>query len=204
MSINLIPLALQRRQHQRRRLRVWAVVLAVAVGILAIPIGLDWSRRANAKQLRVKAAGLEHSQSQVQTEWDTMRRDLEETQAHIERADALRSKRAWSAMVILIASKVPADVWLTKIATDPVQPAAQAKPRAAGGLTKPREPEEILTIDAPTKIKIDGYAPRATEPLTLVRNLRATGVFTTVSLLRSSLETRDGGNYFHFSLVCEW
>ncbi len=209
MNINLIPAAAQRQQHQRKRLRLWAGVLTVAAGILTIPIGLDWSRKAHAKELRIRAADLDRTQTQVKSEWNTVFSEVEETQAHIERAEALRSKRAWSALVTLIAANVPADVWLTTIATDPARPSPQAKQRAVTapapakpGATKPKE--ESLTIDAPTKIKIEGYAPHAAEPLTLVRSLQATNVFKTVSLLRSSLEAQEDGAYFHFSLLCEW
>lgn len=204
MNINLIPAPVRRRQAQRRRLRTWSIAITVAAGTLMIPIGLDWSRRATAKQLRADTAALEANHTSALAEWDTIHREVEETQAHLERADALRSKRAWSAMVTLIAAHVPRDAWLTTIATDPAQPTVMpAAPGAASAEPTAKSPE-TLTIDAPTTIKIEGYAPGAAEPFSLVRSLQATNVFKKVYLLRSSLETTEDGAYFHFNLVCEW
>ncbi len=204
MNINLIPESEQRRRLQRARLRLWMIVLTSAAAILVIPIGLDWSRRANAMQLRAKIETLDTIRRQVQSECHVAEREVKETQAQIERADALRSKRAWSAMVTLIAANVPADVWLTAIATDPPRPAPSVVSRRVRTQTPPPEEEENLTIEAPTKIIIEGYAPRAAEPFTFIRNLQDTQVFDTVSLLRSSLEPLEDGPYFRFSLVCEW
>lgn len=204
MDINLIPVSEQRRRHQRARLRLWAIILASAAATLIIPIGLDWSRRANAMQLREETAELDSVRKQVQSECRLAELEVKDTQAQIERADALRSKRAWSALVTLIAANVPADVWLTTIATDPARPTPSVSVRRGSTRATPPLEEENLTIDAPTKIIIEGYAPRAAEPFTFIRNLQATNVFDTVSLLRSSLEPLEDGPYFRFSLVCEW
>ena len=61
-----------------------------------------------------------------------------------------------------------------------------------------------VTIDAPRKINIVGFAPRAEDPITLVSRLKTSGAFQTVTLRWSFLETVEDGLYFRFDIVCEW
>lgn len=204
MHINLVPDSVRHRQRRRARIRTWSVVLTAATAALAMPVGWDWSRQAKAERLLKRDTELNDTRSMLRVEWESSKTEAQKTQSQIERADALRSKRAWSAMLSLIAREVPPNVWLTSVATDPTQPPKHTtKPRATA-MPAAEQDAASITIDAPGKIDIKGFAPRAEDPITLVSNLKASGAFHTVVLKRSFLEPVDDGSYFRFDIVCEW
>jgi len=204
MRLNLIPESVRHRQRRRARIRTWGAILAVATMALAVPAAWDWSRQAKADRLLARATELNNTRSMMRIEWESVKAEVRSTRAQIERADALRSKRAWSAMLALIAREVPPHVWLTSVATDPAQPAKQAPTTAPATTADPKQSAAGITIDAPGKINIQGFAPRAEEPITLVQNLKSSGAFRTVVLKRTFLEPVDDGSYFRFDIDCEW
>jgi len=202
MRFNLVPESIRLRQRRRARIRMWGMVLTAATAALAIPVGWDWSRQAKAERLLEQSVKLNRTRSLMRVEWDSIKTEVQATQAQIERADALRSKRAWSAMLALIAREVPPNVWLTSVATDPAQPPKHAV-RPASTATAEQIAASI-TIDGPGTINIQGFAPHAEDPIILVSNLKSSGAFHTVVLRRSSLEPVNDGFYFRFDVVCEW
>ena len=204
MQLNLIPENVCNGYRRRARIRTWGIAFTLATVVLAIPVGWDWSRQAKARRLRVKHAELTATRSATQTEWEHVKREVAKTQAQIERADALRAKRAWSSMLALIARDVPPNVWLVSVATDPAVPPNQAARRVLSPNPAGEPDAASITIDAPSKISIVGFAPHAEDPITLVSNLKASGAFRDVTLRRSFLEPIDDGLYFRFDIVCEW
>ena len=62
----------------------------------------------------------------------------------------------------------------------------------------------MVTIEAPRKLRIAGYAPVAAHPYDIVSSLKETDVFASVALERSEREPVLDGSYFRFELVCEW
>jgi len=204
MNINLIPEKVRNRHKRKMRIRNWAIVFLAATVVLAIPIGWDWSREAKANRLRHRQREQAATRTTMQADWERIKNEVSRTQAQIERADALRSKRAWSSMLALITQAVPEDAWLVTVATDPAMPPIHtAKAAAASGAATQAEAASI-TIDAPSKINIVGYAAHAQDPITLVSSLKASGAFEDVTLTRSFLESMDDGSYFRFDIICEW
>lgn len=204
MHINLVPESIRRRQRRRARIRTWGVVLTAATAALALPVGWDWSGEAKAERLLKRDTKLNNARSVLRVEWESIKTEVQKTQAQIERADALRAKRAWSAMLFLIAREVPPNAWLTSVATDPTQPPKHTANLRATAIPATGQDAASITIDAPGKIDIQGFALRAEDPITLVSNLKASGAFHTVVLKRSFLEPVDDGSYFRFDIVCEW
>ena len=204
MYINLVPDSVRHRQRRRARIRTWCAVLTAATATLAVPVGWDWSRQAKAERLFKRDTELKNTRSMLGVDWESLKIEVQKTQAQIESADALRAKRAWSAMLSLIARAVPPNVWLTSVATDPTQPPKHSARPAPAAMQAAGQDASSITIDAPGKINIRGYAPRNEDPITLVSGLKATGAFHSVVLKRSFLEPVDDGSYFRFDIVCEW
>ena len=61
-----------------------------------------------------------------------------------------------------------------------------------------------MTIDAPRKLRLIGYALNDAQPMEFVTRLKDAQVFQRVTLERSLLETSEEAQRFRFELVCEW
>ena len=205
LSINLIPADVQLTLRRQCHLRRWTVSFAVAGTAMLVVLGADWARRGKASDLRAQ-------DRQFQTELNTARANLKTITAEasqmlvqIERAKALRAKRAWSGMFALLRDCMPDDCWLISIATDPAKPSARAARPAKS--TKPDTEEasrRAVTIDAPRRLRVIGYAPDAAQPHAFVTNLKQTQAFAAVKLESSQRELVLDGSYFRFDLVVEW
>ncbi len=211
ISINLIPESIQLRQARRRQIQRWAVWSGAATLLVSVPLGLEWRHRGEADELDRQNIRLHQELSTIQAELKVVTAAADDLFLQIERADVLRSKRAWSAMLALIASAMPDQCWLASIATDPSAPSAASVHRqaVAGGAgarvdSRSRKPQQPITIDAPRKLRLTGYAANAGDPLVFVANLKDTRVFSRVALERSFREPTRYGSHFRFELVCQW
>ena len=229
VSINLIPETVQRARALRSRINRWAVSVLAAGAVMAIPLCLEWYRRAEADELRMRSEQLQTQLASVRADLQTLNAQANQALVRLERAKALRSKRAWSAMFAMIGRAMPSGCWLTSVATDPATPkqgvvhrSSAPRARATGGhpalalgarisgavsTRSPADgsaPSAPLVIDAPRELKIAGYATDAAEPHQFITNLKAAGVFSRVALERTHREPALGGSYFRFELVCEW
>lgn len=204
--VNFIPEALLRARERRRRARWWTSLGAGALGLLMIPVAAESWRQAQAADLRGESRRLTAELSGLREEVKSLSIESEEVFLQIERAKALRSKRAWSAMLNLIAQAMPANSWLTSVETDPPVPPPNA-PTVAEKLpkdaTSPTGPQTI-TIEAPRRLRITGYAVDSAEPLSFVTELNRSGIFQRVSLEKSLREPVEHDSFFRFELVCEW
>jgi len=206
MKLNLVPKAILDRHARRRRLGTWGAALVLSLSVLAIPVTLNWTRQVRAQHLRREQAELSDARSHVLAEWATMRGEVTETEAQVMRAEALRSKRAWSSLLGLVAASVPEKAWLTAVATNPAQPVSAATKRTSRSRTggESDEATQNITVQAPRALELQGFAPTATDPIQFVQSLKQRGVFQDVRLTRSSLTELDGEAYFRFDIVCEW
>ena len=211
ISVNLIPESIQLRQARRRRIQRWAVWSGVATILVAVPLGLEWRHRGEVDELDWQNIRLHQELTRIQAELKAVTAAADDVFLQIERANVLRSKRAWSAMLALIASAMPDQCWLASIATDPSAPSAASVHRraVAGGAgarvdSRTREPQQTITIDAPRKLRLAGYAADPGDPLAFVTKLKDTRVFSRVALERSLLEPTGDGSHFRFELVCQW
>lgn len=202
-GVNLIPQDVRLAHTQRRRLRGWCGLAVGALGVFALTLMFDHERRAEAAQWVVEHNRLQDELAEAR---GTLRAETGEANRalrQLERAGALRTKRAWSAVLNLLGRCMPPTCWLRSVATDPAAPppgssAHNPEPQASTG------DASTLFIEAPRKLRIIGYALDSAHPHTFVINLKETGVFAKVRLERTLRTPVAGGEYFQFELLCEW
>lgn len=205
ISVNLIPRNVRLAQALRRRIWRWASLAMVGLLLLGASAGSDFARRGTADDLSATNTDLQVQITRAQTNLRTIAAELMSARNHLENATALRTKRAWSGMIALIARSMPENCWLTSIATHPDKPVSIRRVSKRTASKKERGTEaEIVVIDAPRRLKIVGYAERASEPNEFVDRLNHTGVFRLVELERSQREPILDGSYYRFQLNCEW
>ncbi len=205
ISVNLIPWSLRVAQRRRLHIQRWAAAALIAGAMLCVPAMFDRVRQAEASEL-----GL--SNQRLQAQLVGLRRDVrsisakaEQIQLQIERAETLRSKRSWSALISLIGQCMPDGSWSTSIATDPpTAPQGKSRSSSRPGHKGDSGASTTVVIEAPRRLRISGYASDAAEPLAFVTNLKSAGVFRDVSLESSRRGPVLDGSYFRFSVVCDW
>ena len=205
ISVNLIPRNVRLAQARRRRLWRWGSLAMVGLLLLGASAGVDFARRATADELRATNEGLQRQITRAQSNLTAITAELMSARNHLEHATALRTKRAWSGMIALIARSMPENCWLTSIATDPDKPLSirRSSTKRVSKNVGGKEPE-VVVIDAPRRLRIIGYAERASEPNEFVDRLNHTGVFHLVELKRSQRELILDGAYYRFELFCGW
>ena len=206
VGVNLIPENVRLAQERRRRLKGWGIAILLAVAILALPLTVDWVQRVQAAELRTQHDQLQNELQTVRTELRALTSQANQALMQLERAHALRSKRAWSAMFALIEKGMPEGAWLVSMATDPATP-----PSGDGHKTEIRdrdtgtdEQPAIVVIEAPRRLRMAGFAVDAAQPHEFVSSLKESKVFTNVSLEHLRRERVLDGSYFRFELICEW
>ncbi|UCE60106.1 MAG: hypothetical protein JSU63_22010 [Phycisphaerales bacterium] len=204
-AVNLIPWDLQLAITRQRHIRRWVMSFAIAASLVLIAFGLDWVERARADNLAAEHKQLQTQANTVHAELKAVTAKSNQLLLQIERAKALRDKRAWSGVFALIGSCMPDDCWLISVATKPEKPElGSARVSARSRSTKEKEPQGPVTIDAPRKLIIEGYAPDDAKPLQFVDNLNLSGAFARVNLESTQVEPVLDGSYYRFELLCEW
>lgn len=204
VDVNLIPESVLFARTCRRHAVRWATSLALAITTLALCAGSDWVQRGEVRSLRDKRERLGAEMVRASAELDAVTLAANDAHLRVERARALRSKRAWSGMLALIASRMPEGSWLTSIATDPSAPSQGTRRRRASGKATPKPSDQPIIMEAPRKLKIGGFTPNAGDPYEFVTSLKETEVFRAVALRTSQREPVYDGSYYRFELVCEW
>ena len=177
--------------------------MALAVGMVLVLLGVEWLNRLKAAELYALNDELQSRLESVREELRSVTADAGHVLVQIERAKALKSKRAWSGMLAMVSQCMAPGSWLTSIATDPPKPPG-GKARSRGTDGKKEEggqTQRLVTIEAPRKLRIAGYAPAAAHPYDIVTSLKATDAFASVALERSVREPVLDGSYFRFELV---
>lgn len=213
-AVNFIPAPIRSRLEHRRHTRWWIGVCVPVAGALLVCGAIHTWRVARLESLRRSTTALEGQLAAKRTD---LRRIVEESaqlKLQIERAEALRSKRAWSGILSLVAERMPADCWLKSAATEPARPgneSTQAKPQSAPAAGKvapsagqPAEPPKSVVLDAPRKLRLSGYAGDPVQPVAFVTSLKEAGVFQQVALERAQWERWRERSVFRFDVLCEW
>lgn len=204
-DINLIPEAMLLAQTRRRHLTRWVVSVMVSTAVVVVTLGWEWLQRTEVGDLHAQNAQLQVNLEKARAELRAVADKANRVHLQSERAKALRAKRAWSGMIGLVGRCLPEPCWLTSIATDPAQPTGGAtRSSSRKGRKQPDEPQGPITIDAPRKLLLQGYAPEVAQPHALVSALKETRVFSDVRLIRAEGEPIRDGSYYRFELVCEW
>lgn len=209
--INLIPAAVQITQSRRRRTRRWSLLVGLALAGSTIPVTAQWLQQRNLDDLREKYTRVESNLETARSDLKSLTAESGELFLRLERAKSLRAKRNWSGMLAMLGSALPADCWLTSLATDPdipppvtiVPKAAAAASPAPGKPAAPVKPAPVM-IEAPRRLRIVGHSVEASGPLALVLRLKESGAFQDVILERSQRESADPQSPFRFEMVCEW
>ena len=211
-SVNLIPSALLFGRARGRRLRIWGGSAAVALVLVGIPCVLNQVRAAQAESLREELAVLSVEETSFRRQLREIDREAKHLASQTERARALRSKRAWSKLLTLLGACLPEEAWYTSIATDPVSPLAGRSTRRVAPVTSvPGQPTaagaretKTITIDAPRRLVLKGFALEYKHVYELIGHLKATEVFTEIELLQSGVETNRDVPAVRFELACDW
>ena len=204
-DINLIPMPLRITRGRRRRLKAWGLSVMAALLLLFLPVVFDQYLRVEASRLAAQNNELEGTLTGLRQQLATLTTEADRSLIQLQRAQALRSKRAWSAMFTIIGENMPEGCWLISIATDPSSPSGGVGQRSrstARGKTQSDGP--VTKIEAPQRLKIVGYASNASEPHQFVTRLKTAGIFRNVSLEASRRERVQDAWVFRFDLVCEW
>lgn len=211
VAVNLIPESIQAAQARRRHLKRWAGCLTVTTIVAVVPLAAHWLQHMRKDKLQRQNDQLQMEVTTARAELKTVTAAANEAFQRVERAKALRSKRAWSSMLAFIGSCLPKECWLTSISTDPDVPSAapqtprSSPPAATPGAANPsKAPEPPVTIDAPRKLRMAGSSLDATQPLFFVATLKDSRVFREVTLERCLREKPEDESHFRFDLVCEW
>ena len=212
ITINLMPTPMILAQSRRRHLRRWGISIGTAAIALLLAIGNAWLQRKETDRLRSEEALILAALDEQRVLLRAVTAESNQVQAHVQRADALRAKRAWSRLLGVIGTALPGTSWLTNLSTDPARPAGIAartmSPPTATGANAPAAngagAAPVVMIDAPRKLRLVGYAIDAAEPYQFVSNLKAAGVFSDVALIGAQREPVLDGSYFRFEVVCGW
>jgi Tfp pilus assembly protein PilN len=207
--INLIPSHLLFARARGRRLRIWGISAAAAIALVAIPCVLDQVRAAQADSLREELHVLSSEEASLRDQLAETAREAKHLANQTERAKALRSKRAWSKMLALLGACLPDQAWYTSIATDPAFPVGgRSTSRVSMANAAPGQPGDkapkTITIDAPRRLALSGFALEYEQVYELMGHLKATGVFTNIELLQTVVDANRDVPAVRFELVCDW
>jgi len=203
VSINFIPRQIRLSQLRRRHAVRWSAALIVSAVLLTVPLVYDWIRRTEAATLQEEVTLRQTELEQIRKELRALTSESSELTLQIERANRLRTKRAWSGLLGSIGECLPGDAWLTSVATDPPSPTDSGKP--ATPAKRPGEgTSKQLVLDAPRRLKISGTGIDPAGPHVFVNKLKQTGMFASVVLERSARDASPDSPHFQFHVVCEW
>lgn len=190
-------------------MRRWAVAIAIALCPLALTMTMDWLQRADLRARLDEKTRAELQLVTVRERFKFATAEAEQLLAQIQRADALRSKRAWTDLLLLIGNAVPPNGWLTTISTEPAAPSGVttniiAPPPPTTTASAANVPRPPVTIESPRELRISGYTVAAAEPSEFVTGLRGSNVFDKVELTQVRQEPVHDGSYYRFDVVCKW
>lgn len=235
VAVNLVPSELVVRAAVKRRGRQWAAAVITVAGLAAVPFVLENRQRTQLGRLGAKVTEVEDRLTAVRQKVATAAQAVLESDAELARAGALKTKRSWAGLLERLSACMPAEVWLTSVATDPPQPRAggrsippadrraatapspgattspdaarapgpSARPAAGTSPGLPR-PEAVVVLEAPTGMRLDGFALNHDHLYDLMSKLKESGAFTGVTLVKAGTEPVFEGRAVHFVLACEW
>ena len=184
------------------------MALVVAVGLLCVPLCMDWFRQARVEMLHAERQRLQGELEQLRAEQRSLGDQAVRVQSQLERARALRSKREWSALFGLVAESLPEEAWLVAVSTDPPVP-ARGQTRAGTG-ESPVGAEagpaaaQIITIEAPRKLRLTGYAAEYGQLYEFMGELKQSGAFTEVVQVRAGIQPVLTDSAVAFEVLCTW
>ncbi|MGB0714656.1 MAG: PilN domain-containing protein [Phycisphaerae bacterium] len=205
ISINLIPKDILVARSRHRRAMRWLSACGLAVTMLTVVAGVDWLNRSQLYKLSNRRDALRDKLVEVRKNLDNLTAVGDELKLQIERASALHAKRPWSGMLMMTASHLGDAMWLTRFATIPEVP--QRRSRRARDEVEDKEEEgkeETVQIDAPRKLRLEGFALEAGDATLLVAALQKEQIFNEVKLVQTQRHEERESVRFKFEIICSW
>jgi Tfp pilus assembly protein PilN len=167
---------------------------------------VDWARTGRIDQLHADRAVIQSQLDDMHQEVRRVGAESNRVRLQVERAEALRSKRAWSELLQCVVAVLPVGCWLQSVGTDPVRPIGDGAPVRPGGTPEaaPVGAAKTITIDAPRKLRIVGFAESDVQPVEFVSALKSASLFSAVNHEKTRRELVGGSPWFRFELTCEW
>jgi Tfp pilus assembly protein PilN len=204
VSTNLLPPSLVRQRAVRRRMRAWGGVVACALGAIAVPVVMHQTARAQERSLLARRDAIDGHRSSLQRELAQGIRSIQSLQTQLARADALRSKRPWSALFGMISACMPEGTWLTLLATDAPGPSPTRTAARVGKAAEPDDSDKTVRMEGATGLTLQGFAVDHGDLYAFMSRLKATNLFADVELIRSGREPVLDGQAVRFELRCTW
>ena len=203
-KVNLMSSKLRLTRRRSHRIRSWVTVVMLMSIAAAVPVSISAVQAA-------RAAGIENDIVPVLDHLASAHQNLGSLKhrsailsTQIDRADALRSKRRWSDLLVLLSRQLPNELWLTKVTSREAKveskPNTAATKTATGSATGP----EVVHIDGPGGLEIRGFATSHEWIYEWIMRLKETSAFTRVELMESASEPVYRGEAVRFVLECEW
>lgn len=205
--VNLLPPDLRAGRIQRARRQRWAV--AVVFTMLVALLSMQWSAQQGeaARQARAvlqQVAGRERTEYALRRELD---RRAAELSAEAQTLRRLRADESWADRLARLAGMTPVTISLTRLALTSAAPSA-----AAAAPAKPPAPVNLraaaATAAQPAQtpneraVEIEGDAADYRDIALFARRLEDSGLFTAVSLTRSTRNRDDQTHLYSFSFQC--
>ena len=205
VSVNLLSPATVVARQRARRLRHWAVVVSAVMAVAAVPVGIDVVKTARGAALEREMRPVLAKLEAVRAHHQTLVAQCHDLTAQIARADALRAKRSWAALLSAVTDHAPSEVWLTSIvSTRGEATAARDRPARADGGAQQKNATEAVTLQGPTGIRITGYALDHPWLYDFMTALTGMGTFEKVQLTQAGTEPVLQGVAVRFVLECTW
>lgn len=208
IAINLIDDSLLAARRRVRRMRQWTIVIATGLVIAAFPVGVEISRQQELVALREEQINSDNRIRSTKAKFEETKLEVAQLNVHIDRADALRSKRSWSRLLDLISRNLPDEMWMVSVATDPPVPPSGVRDRTLPASSRSRGSNQgipqVVSFEAPRALILEGYSLQHGSLYEFMADLKSTNVFNEVELTRATEESVFASTAIKFKLTCRW
>lgn len=213
-SVNLIPAEYLLRRRKQGRIRMWLIAGGVAWIFATIPVVREFSAEFQLSTQRAAAATISEQVRTARSRRGESATRLKLLHQEIARAQKLRYKRLWTAMISIIAEAVPDRVWLTRLATDPKEPAVTSgvtsvlsrhrSHEASGVAASSVGYERLIGKSGPRRLILQGQALGLEDIYGFVDALNDLQIFENASIRSVRGDQNEGIPVTRFTLECEW
>jgi Tfp pilus assembly protein PilN len=187
----------------------WAMAATLASAVSSFPVGMEMSRNQRARALNAELSVINERVAMSTERHNKLSVQIGTLRTQIDRANALRSKRPWAALLEGISKSLPDDIWLSILATNPPRPAGGRKiialPESKIDPNDTQKPETtIITMEAPRALSLEGYSLTQQSLYEFMSRLKSTGLFIDVGLEKAAEEPVLTGKAVRFKIHCQW
>jgi Tfp pilus assembly protein PilN len=193
-------------RRRTKRIRTWIAVVAGAAVLCSIPVMLEIRDKVRLIRIMDQQQQIVAASAQKRSALASVVTSLADLNDRINRAEKLRSKRAWSNLVWQISDSMPGEVWLTSMRslTAPPKSAAETEPAAGGGQASDKAAPVSVVMDGPRGLEFTGFAVSHDDLYDFMTRIKNMKVFASVELNRASKEPVLRSQAVRFELSCMW